>query len=276
MENKLIVVVGATGNQGQSVIGKLIKQGYRVRALVRNPKSAKTTFDQSVEIFKGDLSDKSSLKLLLNNAHGLFFALPFTRSSIEYGKVLLDLAKESNVKHIVYSSVGGADRYTEVEHYKDKKQIENYLKRINKPYTILRPVGYMETFANPKTIKVMTGMLSLYLKGDDRFQLISVQDIGKFVSLSFSYPDKYLGKEMEIAGDELSLNEIFDKIDKIKNVKVSPMRFPKFTKYILPKVMKQMFTFYANDGWCADINSLREENSELLSFEDWLKTINSY
>ncbi|TDR74788.1 NmrA/HSCARG family protein [Photobacterium lutimaris] len=276
MENKLIVVVGATGKQGQSVIGKLLKQGYSVRALVRNPEKSTIPFDQKVDIFKGDLSNKSSLKSLLNDAYGLFFVLPYTKESVEYGKAILDLAKNSNVQHIVYSSVGGSDRYKKVDHYNDKREIEDYLRGINKPYTILRPVGYMETFSNPQSIKLMTGMLRLYLDDKSRFQLISVQDIGKFVELSFTNPDKYLGEEVEIAGDELSLNDIIEKINKIKGVKLSPMRFPALVKYILPKIMKQMFVFYAEDGWCADIDSLRKANPELLSFDDWLETSSSY
>lgn len=270
MENKLIVVVGATGQQGLSVISTIEKQGYRVRALVRNPENVKSTFGQSVEIFKGDLSDKASLKLLLDNAHGLFFALPISKDSIDYAKVLLDLAKKSNVQHIVYSSVGGAERYTQVDHYNDKKEIENHLRNINIPYTILRPVGYMETFSSPTPTKIITGLLGLYLAGNKRFQLISVQDIGKFVEISFSNPAKYLEKEIEIAGDDLSLNEMFDKINKINNTNHSPMWFPKWTKYILPRVMKQMFVFYADDGWCADLPSLRAVHPELLSFDDWL------
>nr|WP_086940565.1 NmrA/HSCARG family protein [Thaumasiovibrio occultus] len=276
MESKLIVVVGASGKQGQSVINSLSEQGYQIRALVRNPEKVGALFAPNVEIYKGDLNKKSSLTSLLDNAYGLFFALPHTSNSVGYGEALLELAKHSAVQHIVYSSVGGADRYTKVEHYGYKKAIEDKLKAINKPYTILRPVGYMETFANQMSTKVMAGMLRLYLDDSKKFQLISVQDIGKFVELSFSHPDQYVGKEMEIAGDELSLNEMFEKINSEMDVNISPVNFPKFTKFILPKIMKQMFLFYAEDGWRADIASLREANPELLSFDDWLKTIEPY
>lgn len=277
MKNKLIVVVGATGRQGQSVIKSLINKDYNIRALVRNPKKINNLLNESnVEIFKGDLRSKDSLRNLCSNAYGLFFALAFSKDSIDFGKILLDVAKESNLEHIIYSSVGGADRYSKVDHFCYKKEIEEYLRKLGKPYTILRPAGYMDEFANPKSVKFITGLLKLYLPESKKFQLISIQDIGFFAKIAFDSPSKYIDKEIEIAGDELTLNEVFEKIEKVKNIIMSPMKIPRFVKLILPKIMKQMFVFYAEDGWNADIKSLQKENPELLSFEDWLKTTDIY
>ena len=277
MENNLVVVVGATGRQGQSAVKNLLRKSYKVRALVRNPDRINDLLKgEKVEIFSGELSDKESLKGLCDNAYGLFFALPYTKDSILFGKNLLDSAKESSLQHIIYSSVGGADRYFKVDHFRYKKEIEDYLRKLGKPYSIIRPAGFMEEFADPKSIRFITGMLSLYLPENKIFQLISIQDIGKFVAIMIANPDKYIGKELEIAGDNLTLDTVFEKIKKISNKSLSPMKIPNFVKYLLPKIMRQMFTFYAEDGWHADINYLKKENPELLSFEDWLITTNVY
>jgi len=69
---------------------------------------------------------------------------------------------------------------------------------------------------------------------------------------------------------------VFEKIEKVKNIKMSHMTIPGFVKLILSKIMKQMFSFYAEDGWHADLKSLREENPQLLSSEDWLSTAEVY
>ncbi len=277
METKLVVVVGATGRQGQSAVRSLLRKGYKVRALVRNTKKINELLKGGdVEIFKGDLSSKESLRGLYDNAYGLFFALPYTKDSITFGKNLLDVAKKANLKHIVYSSVGGADRYSKVDHFCYKKEIEEYLRKLGKPYSIIRPAGFMDEFANPKSIRFITGMLNLYLPENKMFQLISIQDIGKFVAIVIDNPGKYVGKELEIAGDNLTLDKVFEKIEKVSHKKLSPMKVPGFVKYLLPKIMRQMFTFYAEDGWRADISLLKKENPELLTFEDWLKTTNYY
>ena len=138
---------------------------------------------------------------------------------------------------------------------------------------LFRPAGFMEEFANPKSIRFITGLLNLYLPKNKVFQLISIQDIGKFVAIFFEDPEKYLGKELEIAGDNLTLNKVFEKIENITQKKLSPAKIPVFIKYLLPRSMKQMFTFYAEDGWHADINLLKQINPELLTFESWLKQL---
>lgn len=277
MEHRLIVVVGASGKQGHSVIRALSSRGYRIRALVRNRvKAKKLLHELGVEIFEGDLSNKASLMNIFDQAYGLFLVLPISANSIVMGKRLLDVAKESNLEHIIYSSVGGAERYLKVDHFRYKIEIEAYLKTIDKPYTILRPAGYMDDFAHPESIRAITGLLQLYLPASKVFQLIALQDIGKFVEIAFDNPAQYVGKELEIAGDQLSLTEVFEKIEKVKQIKMAPMKIPGIVKLILPKIMKQMFVFYAEDGWNADLKSLREENPELLSFEEWLRSNTSY
>ena len=277
MGNNLVVVVGATGRQGQSAVKSLLRKGYNVRALVRNPKRITELLkSDNVEIFKGDLCDKKSLKGLCDNAYGLFFALPYTKDSIIFGKTLLDVAKEADLRHIIYSSVGGADRYSKVDHFCYKKEIEEYLRKLGKPYSIIRPAGFMDEFANPKSIRFITGILNLYLPKNKIFQLISIQDIGKFVAIVIDNPSKFVGKELEIAGDNLTLDKVFEKIEKVKHKKLSPMKMPDFVKYLLPKIMRQMSTFYAEDGWHADINLWKKENPELLTFEDWLKITDYY
>jgi len=270
-KNKLIVVVGATGKQGLSVIHSLLKKDYKVRALVRNPiKFEKLIKHKNVETFKGDLKNAGSLKNLFQGAYGLFFALPFTKHAVAYGKTILNLTKESQLQHIVFSSVGGAERNSRVDHFLDKKEIENLLKSINKPYTIIRPVGYMETFAHPKSIRTITGLLKLYISESKKFQLIAIENIGAFTSIVLDSPGKYIGEEIEIAGDELTLDELFEKIKKVKNIQLSPKRFPNFIKFFIPKSLKQMLVFYAEDGWQADLEGLRGQHKGLISFEDWL------
>jgi len=273
MKNKLIVVIGARGRQGQSVINSLIIRNYNIRALVRNPvKINSVVSETNVEIFKGDLRNKDSLRGLYDNAYGLFFALPPSKASVDFGKSLLDLAKESNLEHIIYSSVGGADRYSKVDHFCYKKEIEENLRKLGKPYTILRPAGYMDEFVNSKSAKFIISLLKLYLPESKKFQLISVKDIGIFATIAFDNPDKYIGAELEIAGDELTLNEMLEKIERIKKIKISPIKIPGFVKLILPKIMKQMFVFYSKDGWKSDLKSLRNKHPELLTFDDWLIT----
>ena len=65
MSPKLIVVFGATGKQGGSVVDALLKsaESYSVRAVTRNPNADKAhaLVARGVEVVTGDLDDYNSL-----------------------------------------------------------------------------------------------------------------------------------------------------------------------------------------------------------------------
>ena len=81
--NKIIAVVGATGNQGGSVTRHLIKNGWKIRALTRNKKSEKSqklhSLGPNVEIVQAELSDIDSLKKALSGIYGVFLCYNFFR-----------------------------------------------------------------------------------------------------------------------------------------------------------------------------------------------------
>lgn len=272
MLNGLIAVTGATGRQGRSVIDELLNRGYRIRALVRDPAKAGRLKQENIEFYQGDLRDPLSLQYLLRDADGIFFALPLTRDALDLGRNLLNAAQASGVRHIVFSSVGGADRSTKVKHFAVKREIEERLRNGTTAFTILRPAGYMEDFANPKSIKVFSSLLRLYLPPTRSFQMIALRDIGRFSGMVFDDPERYGGREIEIAGDQLTLDELLDTVEKVKGMRVKPLKIPGLVKRLLTGTTGQMLAFIAEDGWKADIAELKQENPRLLSFEDWLKT----
>lgn len=72
---KLIVVVGATGNQGGSVAARFLKDpAYKVRALTRNPSSdaAKKLAEAGAEVVQCELDDVESIKSAFQGANLIF------------------------------------------------------------------------------------------------------------------------------------------------------------------------------------------------------------
>ncbi|UKZ61265.1 uncharacterized protein TrAtP1_002532 [Trichoderma atroviride] len=79
-DQKLIVVVGATGNQGSSVVNTFLKDtAWRVRGLTRNPSSAKAKAlsTRGVEVVQADMDDVSSLSVAFRNANAIFVVSDF-------------------------------------------------------------------------------------------------------------------------------------------------------------------------------------------------------
>lgn len=71
---KLIVVVGATGNQGGSVARRFLEAGFRVRGLSRDPTSAASLALTSAgaEVVQAELEDVESLKNAFRGANIIF------------------------------------------------------------------------------------------------------------------------------------------------------------------------------------------------------------
>ncbi|KAF4463130.1 NAD(P)-binding [Fusarium albosuccineum] len=72
--NKLICVVGATGNQGGSVARRFLAAGFRVRGLTRNTESpaAKKLAEAGAEVVATNLNDVTSLKNAFRGANVIF------------------------------------------------------------------------------------------------------------------------------------------------------------------------------------------------------------
>ena len=118
MNNKLIAVTGATGQQGGAVARQLLAEGWRVRALTRdvNKPAAQELKALGAEVVAGDLDNGAELEAAFKGAYGVFsvqnFWLPNVgfEGEIKQGKAVAAAAKAAGVQHLVYSSVGAAHR----------------------------------------------------------------------------------------------------------------------------------------------------------------------
>ena len=112
-----ILVFDATGQQGGSVATALLKAGWPVRALVRNPASPKSAAlrDAGVALVQGTFADADVIRAAMKGVHGVFSVQPSSGQGPElglsdedeerFGTAIADLAVESGVEHLVYSSV---------------------------------------------------------------------------------------------------------------------------------------------------------------------------
>src|SRR4051794_12036467 len=107
--DKIILVTGATGQQGGATARHLLAQGWRVRAFVRNPAAAQALQQAGAELVQGDMNDAASLEAAMQGVYGVFSVQAHTSDETRQGKNVADAAKAAGVQHLVYTSVGGAD-----------------------------------------------------------------------------------------------------------------------------------------------------------------------
>jgi len=277
---KIILVTGATGNQGGATVRHFLKSDWKIKALTRNPDSEKSKKleELGVEVLPGNQDDRNSLMRTMEGIYGVFSVQQSMEhgavKEIEQGKRMGDVAKECGVQHFIYSSVEGAERNTGIPHFESKGQVEIHLNVLDLPLTTLRPVSFMENYYIPQ-IKgpILKGKMRDAIKGDKPFQLVATDNIGAFAALAFNNRDKFLGKTIPIAGDELTNVEIAATFEKVMGRKVAFKKLPLFLlRLAMGKDIFLMYKWYNEHGFEADIDGLRRDYPEihLITLEQWL------
>ncbi len=275
-----VLVTGATGRQGGAVAHSLLARGIPVRALSRNPDkpAARALAKAGAEVVTGDLDDVSSMVRATKGVSGVFSVQNWwetgARREVQQGKNAADAARQAGVRHFVYSSVGGAERGADITHWKTKWEVENYVHELGLPATILRPVGFMENYYIPAVEKALIGGKLLdSVRADKPYQLICSEDIGAFAGLAFAQPDRFIGKAVEIAGEELTNPQIAATFSRVMGRTVKFRRLPlPLTRVLLGKEFYQMFKWFNEAGFRADILALRRDYPGVAwtSLEQWL------
>lgn len=278
MSTDPILVTGATGQQGGAVAKALLAKGQRVRVLTRHPEKASHLTEAGAEVVQGDLTNPSDLQAALRGVHGVFaMSTPFEagmEAEVRQGMMLADAAKRAGVAHYVYTSVGSAHRHTGIPHFETKWQVEQHIRAIDLPATILRPVWFMDnftTFAKPSP----EGLLSLPMKPDRTLAMIAVHDIGEFGTAAFLRPQEFLGQAIDLAGDELTMVETATLLSEAMGCSIRFQEFPEAqAESVLGHDFAMMFRWFNEVGYAIDVDALTQRfRIPLLSFRDWLKTI---
>ena len=273
--DKTILVTGATGHQGGAALHHLRERGFPVRALTRDPDrpSARRLAGPGIEIVRGDLSDDASLRRALDGVHGAFSVQDSTKgfeTDVRQGRNLAGMANRLRINHLVYSSVASADQNTGIAHFESKLQIENQVRNTGLRYTIFRPVFFMENLLAMKPA-ILQGTFRMPLSPKTRLQMVAVDDIGAFVAMAFERPGHWENRVMELAGDELSMQEIAEALSRISrvNVKYSQIGWDEFEQQAGTEITA-MFRWFERVGYHVNISGVRQERAQLQAFDRWL------
>ena len=211
----LILVTGATGQQGGSVARELLAKGRKVRVMTRKPDSAPAQELRKLgaEVVPGDFNDVASVERALSGVWGAYAVQNTWEAGVELeeqqGKKFAELAKLAGVRHFVQGSVASAQRNTGIPHFENKWRIEEKVRSLGFPsYVVIRPVFYMENFLGPFFLPyIQQGTVAVALKPETKLQMVAVKDIGKYGALAFERHAELNGRGIDIAGDELTMPE---------------------------------------------------------------------
>lgn len=281
MSDKLsVLVTGATGKQGGHLVRELLARGHSVHAMTRKPESpaAAALADRGVTIVPGNFDDEGSLESAARGVDTVFaMSTPYesdAKTETREGINIVRAASRVRVKHLVYSSVAGADRASCIPHFDSKFEVEKEIRRLGVPFTIVAPVFFMDNFlADYMVASIAQGSLAMALPATRRVQQIAVEDIAQFTALVIERRESFLGKRIDIASDELTGVTAAAAISEVSGRQIKYTALPIEAVRAQNKDSALMFEWFDRVGYDADIVGLRSSYPEVNwhRFIDWAR-----
>jgi uncharacterized protein YbjT (DUF2867 family) len=261
-----------------------MRNGHRVRAIARDGEAAQARVlaGLGAEVATADGDDVPSMERAAVGVDTLFVMGTPVEGGVEgetrRGINIINAAKTAGVKHIVYSSVAGADQKTGIPHFESKYLVERHLRSVGVPFTIVAPVYFMENLVAPwNTAALASGVYALALPAERRLQQIAVADIARFTAEVIARPDEFSGVRIDIASDELTGAEAAAIVTRTSGRKVSYVEVPLEQVRAASEDLAIMFEWLNRVGYHADIVRLRASYPGVgwHTFESWASTLPS-
>jgi uncharacterized protein YbjT (DUF2867 family) len=202
----MILVIGATGTNGQEVVQRLAGAGQRVRALVRNTAKADGLRLPNVELVEGDLGDAASLGRAFAGASRAFVVTAVDQRAVEWCRNAFEAARRAGTPHVVKFSGMGAG-VADAALLRQHGETDEVLKASGLPYTILRPNSFFQNMLWSAGAIKDHGAFYLPMR-DGRQSLVDVRDIAA-VAVRVLTEAGHEGQTYEITGPErLSYAEV--------------------------------------------------------------------
>ncbi len=260
----------------------LLANDYTVHALTRSPDSeaAAALERRGARIVEGDLSDVEALTAAMEPVDGAFVMTNFWEhgydAEVEQGENAVDAAVAADLDHVVFSSVGGAERDTGIPHFDSKWEIEQYLAEAAVPETVVRPVFFMQNLEANREDVFEDGTLALALAEGVPLQMVDVDDLGALVARAFADHERYAGEAIEVASDELTLRAAAKRVADVTGREVRAHHLdPAVLEEAMGEVGEEyrvMFEWFNEFGYESPIDDLQADHDlQLTRLEEYLE-----
>src|SRR5260221_12779118 len=190
----MILVTGASGHVGNSIVRHLVKRGKPVRAMVGNPEKARLRFGElasQIETVSGDVTRPESLKVALQGVDTIIHlvAIAIEKGGRKYEAIntqgainMVEAAKEAGVKRFLNMSQNGASPDNPSRFLRSKGVAQTYVAASGLEWTAFKPSviwGPQDEFANVQARLIKLTPIFFPLAGDGQatFPPVDVGDV---------------------------------------------------------------------------------------------------
>ena len=268
----MVLLTGATGSQGGAAADALLARGAAVRALVRDPSSARAQAlaARGVELVAGDLRDPASIARAMDGVAAAFGVTMPGPDEVAQGRAIVQAAVDARLAHLVLASVASAREAPEVPHFAAKAEVEAVLAATDVPATVVAPTFFFENLAGARD-EVAAGRFPLALPSGVPLQAVALRDLGAVLAEVLLGGERFVGRRLEIAGDARTPAEMAASIGAAAGREVVHVEVPNAQVQARSADLAAMYRFLAATGYAVDLDALRAELPGVAwtSFADW-------
>jgi uncharacterized protein YbjT (DUF2867 family) len=251
----MILISGATGNNGQELIKQLTAEGQQVRALVRNPTKAAHLKGPNVELVAGDFDRPATLDAALEGVEKAFLLTPVAEQFVQWQTAFIQAAQRAKVNHVVKFSGMGADAGSPSELLRLHYQTDEVLRKSGVPFTILQPNSFHQNLLSAANTIKAQGAFYWPLKNASQ-SIVDIRDINAVAAKVFT-TSGHEGKIYVITGPEaLTYAQVAEKLSSALGRKVQYIDVPlsaaaeSFRKTGMPdwnvRTITELFGYFAS------------------------------
>ncbi|KAL3470270.1 hscarg dehydrogenase [Aspergillus californicus] len=300
---KTITIVGATGQQGRSVVQAILNdpslsKEYTIRGTTRDiskPQALKLS-QKGVEMVSADLNDPASLRRAFTGAE-VVFANSITiydehtfSHEVNHGRAMADAAVAVGVPFYIYSTLPHAGnnsngRLKHMGHFDGKAEVEAYIRTLPIRSAFVSPGSFMSNFHDntaPRSVGDGVFALATPIAAETRIPLIdTLGDMGKWVAAILVDFEAFEGKVLACATGLYSYQEIVDTMSRVSGRTVVYSQVPEEVwKGFLPPIMRDhiadMLRYFQDYGYYGEGTeekvqwSARQARGDLTTLEEYL------
>ncbi len=209
-----ILVFGATGDQGHSLMRQLIAGGYKVRAATRDPAAFPAADFPGVQPVAADFADQDSMNHAAMGADGIVMHLPFTFDrayAVSMGRGIATAARQARLKRIVFhTSCVVMDEDLGLAGHDARRDIERELLGSGVPCVFIRSSVFMDNIVRVwvKPSIINHGIFAYACKPDLRIAWVCQEDIAAYMIAAYELdkpaPHYLVGGPEILVGDEVA------------------------------------------------------------------------
>jgi uncharacterized protein YbjT (DUF2867 family) len=195
-----------------------------------------------------------------------------TDAETRQGIAAADAAKAAGV-HLVFASVGSANRQPGIPHFDSKYEVEKHIAKVGVRATILAPVAFVENLYFIK--ELAKGIYASALSPIRVLAQVAVADIGAVAIRVLEDAGRFTGKRFDLASDELTGNDALATLSRVTGRPFDYYQIPlDVVRQRMGEDAAKMYDWLDRVGYTVDRAALRREFPDVAfhDFESWAKT----